>query len=167
MPAPVPRRAIGQPLLVAASFAALWWVLAGATPASWWLGAPLVVAASAIAIRGMASVWKVSPLAALRFLPFFLWRALAGGADVARRVFDPRLPLAPGFVTVRLRLSGEAAVLLTAVISLSPGTLTVELQDDRVVLHVVDETGPIERHVRATEAAVARLLGVPLAELDG
>jgi multicomponent Na+:H+ antiporter subunit E len=140
----------------------LWWVLTGGSPSSWWFGAPLALLATALALGHAAVVWRVSPLAVARFVPFFLWRALAGGLDVARRALDPRLPLAPGLVTLRLRLTGDAAVVLTAVVNLSPGTLTVDLNGDRVTLHVVDRHGPIEAQFRATEAAVARLLGVPL-----
>ena len=157
-----PRRSWGQRATVAGSFVVLWWALAGSRPASWWIGAPLVVIASALAIRQTAIVWRITPLAMLRFLPFFLRTALTGGVDVARRTFDPRLPMAPAFLGFRLRLSGEAAVLLTSVISLSPGTLTVELDGDEATLHVVDVTRPIEAQVRATEEAVARLLGIRL-----
>lgn len=156
----------GQQAMVVGSFVLLWGALAGSRPASWWLGVPLVVIASTLAIRQTAIVWKISPVALVRFLPFFLWKALTGGADVARRAFDPRLPIAPAFLTVRLRLSGEAAVVLTSVISLSPGTLTVELEGNLATLHVVDATRPVERQVRETEAAVARLLGLALEPAD-
>lgn len=155
-----------QRLVVPGAFVLLWWALAGDRPGSWWLGVPLVAVATGLAARETSLVWRISPLALLRFLPFFLWRALAGGADVARRAFDPRLPIAPGFLTFRLRLSGQAAVLLTSVLSLSPGTLTAELEGDCVILHVVDRWSPVERQVRVTEAAVARLLGVSLAEAE-
>jgi multicomponent Na+:H+ antiporter subunit E len=149
-------------LAIAASFVGLWWSLAGAAPSSWWFGLPLVAIATVLATRGAAVAWRISPVAVLRFLPFFLWRALTGGADVARRAFDPRLPLAPAFLTFRLRLTGQAAVLLTGVLNLSPGTLTVELDGDEVMIHVVDKTRPIERQLRAAEDAVARLLGIAL-----
>ncbi len=155
-----------QRLVLPGSFALLWWALAGDRPGSWWLGIPLVAVATGLAARETSLVWRISPLALLRFLPFLLWKALTGGADVARRAFDPRLPIDPGFLTLRLRLSGDAAVLLTSMLSLSPGTLTAELEGDRVTLHVVDRLGPVEEQVRATEAAVARLLGVSLVEND-
>jgi multicomponent Na+:H+ antiporter subunit E len=148
-------------VIVALVFALLWGALAGGG-ASWLLGAPLVAVATWLALRGTALVWRIQPLAVLRFLPWFLGRALVGGLDVLRRVAMPRMPIAPGFVTVPMRLSGDAAVLVTAIISLSPGTLTAELSDTEAVLHVIDAAQPIAAQVRETEVRVAQLLGVPL-----
>ena len=167
MPTSAPETRRGQILTVAAAFVVLWWALAGAGAASWLLGAPLVAVATALAAPGNAIVWRISPFAFLRFLPCYLWLAFTGGVDVARRALDPRLPLAPALLHFRLRLAGEPAVVLSNVLNLSPGTLTVELDGDQLLLHVVDGTRPVEAQVRAAEEAVAKLVGIAIPAVRG
>jgi multicomponent Na+:H+ antiporter subunit E len=145
---------------LAALFAALWWALAGGGT-SWVLGVPLVALVSWLAGRDTAVIWRIRPVAALRFVPWFLGRAVVGGVDVLRRAVTPSLPIAPGFVTVPMRLDAEAAVLVTAIVSLSPGTLTAELRPGEALLHVIDMGTDVAPQVRDAERQVARLLGLP------
>ena len=147
-------------MIVALTFAVVWGALAGGG-ASWIVGAPLVATATWLALRGTAVVWRIQPVDALRFVPWFFGRAIVGGVDVLRRAVMPEMPIAPGFVTVPLRLHGDAAVLVTAIVSLSPGTLTAELRETEAVLHVIDEQMPVGEQVRETERRVAQLLGLP------
>ncbi len=68
---------------------------------------------------------------ALVFASVFLWEVLLANLDVAYRVLHPRLPIRPGIVRFRTRLRSTAArTLLANSITLTPGTLTVELLDD-------------------------------------
>jgi multicomponent Na+:H+ antiporter subunit E len=147
-------------VIVALTFAVVWGALAGGG-ASWIVGAPLVATATWLALRDTAVVWRIQPVDVLRFVPWFFGRAIVGGVDVLRRAVMPRMPIAPGFVTVPLRLRGDAAVLVTAIVSLSPGTLTAEFRETEAVLHVIDEQLPVGAQVRETERRVARLLGLP------
>lgn len=54
-------------------------------------------------------------------------------------------------------------MLLTCTLSLLPGTLSVELDDDRLCLHVLNETAPTEAEVRTVETRLAHMLGLALA----
>ena len=106
------------------------------------------------------------PLALLRFLPFCVWRALAGGLDVARRALQPRLPLSPGRLRTRSRLPrGPARFFLTSMVSLVPGTLAVEEEGDTLTLHLLDVSPPSKAaalaQLRDLEARVARVFGLP------
>jgi multicomponent Na+:H+ antiporter subunit E len=146
-------------VIVALTFALLWGALAGGG-ASWIVGAPLVVAATWIALRGTAVLWRIHPSAALRFLPWFFGRAFVGALDVLRRAVMPRMPIAPTFVTVPVRLHGDAAVLVSAIVNLSPGTLTVDLSPSAMHLHIIDGGMPVAEQVREVEVRVAQLLGI-------
>lgn len=67
---------------------------------------------------------------ALVFAGVFLWQVLLANLDVAYRVMHPRLPIRPGIVKIRTALqSTTARILLANAITLTPGTLTVELVD--------------------------------------
>ncbi len=144
----------------AGAFALVWWALSGGVPSSWWIGAPAVLLA---ALASVALVPRVgaSWSGVLRFVPFFAWRSLLGGVDVARRAFHPRLPIAPGLVEHALRLPpGLPRVFMANTVSLLPGTLSAELADDVLTVHVLDREKDAGADLAAVERAVARLFGV-------
>lgn len=106
----------------------------------------------------------VSRIGLVRFLIFFLTQSLRGGVQVAAFALRPRMGLSPGFHEITLRLpEGLGRVLLTYTLSLLPGMLSVELDGDRLCLHVLDETAPTEAEVRTVETRLAHMLGLALA----
>jgi len=56
---------------------------------------------------------------------------------------------------------GAPRILLTYTLSLMPGTLGVELCDDRLRLHVLHQDLPVVEEARALERHIAALFGVP------
>jgi len=59
-----------------------------------------------------------------------VWEVVLANLDVAYRVLHPRLPIRPGIVKIRTELRSTAArTVLANSITLTPGTLTVELLD--------------------------------------
>jgi multicomponent Na+:H+ antiporter subunit E len=164
-PRPAWRVPVVALLVRTAVFAALWWVVAEGRSA-WAFGLP---AAALAALASLAlqpsSRHHVRPLAALRLLRFFLWRSLLGSIDVAGRALRPRMPLRPAFEQHVLRVATPGArVLLVDLLSLMPGTLSVALQGDALLLHVLDTRLPIERDLRRLEQLVAALFGASLPE---
>lgn len=154
--------------LAAASHAlvlsALWWVLAGGGVDTWVVGGPTVIAAtiaSQLLWRHRTGWW--SPLALLRFALFFLRESVRGGVDVARRALHPAMPLRPGLVVLRSRLpTGPAEVFLINALSLTPGTLGVELRGAELTLHVLDDQAPVVRDLRVLEELIAAIFRIPL-----
>jgi len=128
------------------------------------IGIPAVgVATWASAWLTPTAAWRWSPVGTARFAGFFIAHSAWGGMDVAWRALHPRLPLAPGFQTLRLRLPpGTARVFLVNVVSLLPGTLGAGLQGDTLTLHVVDTTAPVERNLRKVEERVAAMFRLSL-----
>ena len=63
----------------------------------------------------------------------FAWYAIKGGLDVAYRVLHPAMPIKPGIVKVKsvLKTSTGRTALATS-ITLTPGTLTMEVTADGV-----------------------------------
>jgi multicomponent Na+:H+ antiporter subunit E len=58
---------------------------------------------------------------------------------MARRVLSPSLPIQPAVVEVETGLrSVLGKLLLTNAITLTPGTLSVDVQENRVTVHWVD-----------------------------
>jgi multicomponent Na+:H+ antiporter subunit E len=100
---------------------------------------------------------RLWPLAAL--LPRFLWQSLLAGWDVARRAFDPRLPLRPGFVVFpSVHAPGHLRNTFATIASLLPGTLPCGESEDGIVFHCLDVGQPVVAQLTAEEAALASVL---------
>jgi multicomponent Na+:H+ antiporter subunit E len=74
---------------------------------------------------------------ALVYIPVFVWEMAKANVDVASRVLLGRLrPIKPGIVKVRTKLKSEMGkVFLANSITLTPGTLTVDLKDECLYIH--------------------------------
>lgn len=89
----------------------------------------------------------VVPFAALYVL-LFLWELLTANIDVARRVLSPSMPIEPDVVEVPLRVESDLAITTIAnSITLTPGTLTMDYNDERNALYVHGITGANEEAV--------------------
>jgi multicomponent Na+:H+ antiporter subunit E len=126
-------------MLLVVVLAALWWILAGHDPSSWWIGAP-AVAATAWFFRPVRRAAALRPAGVAAFVAYFVRGSFAGGLDVAWRVARPSLPIDPAFVAHRLRHpeGHPARLLVVATLSLLPGTLAAAVEDDLLIVHALD-----------------------------
>jgi len=73
------------------------------------------------------------------YLFVFLGELIKSNLDVAKRVLTPSLPINPGIVEVKTKLTSKMArMLLANSITLTPGTLTVDIIDDTLFIHWID-----------------------------
>ena len=138
---------------------ALWWILTEGNTQDLWFGLITAVIAtwvSLIVIPPSRIRWRLVPV--ILFIPYFLWRSLLGGIDVARRAFCPTLSLSPTLRTYQLNLQDQPQqAFLAWVITLSPGTSSVDLADGHLTVHLLDQDLLSEEALRVLEAKVARL----------
>jgi multicomponent Na+:H+ antiporter subunit E len=148
--------------LRAVLFALLWWILTDGAMGSWLVGVPVVLFTTLVSVVLLPQFsWSLPGIA--RFVPFFLWRSLYGGVDVARRALHPRLPISPRLFDYRWRLpQGLPRVFMANTVSLLPGTLSAELDEEHLRVHVLDETRVITRELEVLEEKVARVFGLNL-----
>lgn len=149
--------------------AALWWIVTEGRGGSWGVGAPVVLLAAltAAAVLPAPRRW-IRPAALPRFLLFFGAQSIRGGVDVARRVLSPSMRLAPGFLTHRTFLpEGAPRVLLADVVSLLPGTVTVDLDGDHLRVHALEAGSAVHQELRAVEDRVAALFGLARPGAEG
>jgi len=72
----------------------------------------------------------------LVYLTVFIWECIKANFDVAYRVLHPAMPIKPGIVKVRTTLKSEfAKTLLANSITMTPGTITVDIIDDDFYIH--------------------------------
>lgn len=77
----------------------------------------------------------------LVYVPVFVWQCLKANVDVALRVLAPGLELRPGIVRIRTSLKSDIArVFLANSITLTPGTMSVELVGDTLYIHWIEVT---------------------------
>ncbi len=82
---------------------------------------------------------RFHPTRFLRTLPWLAGQVVVSNLSVARSVLDPRLPVDPALVRVRPGLSGDRELaMLGASITLTPGTLTVNVDRGEMLIHVLD-----------------------------
>ncbi len=67
----------------------------------------------------------------LVYLPVFFYYVMKANLDVVYRAIHPQMPIKPGIVKIKTNLKTESGITALAnSITLTPGTLTVDLTDD-------------------------------------
>ena len=72
----------------------------------------------------------------LVFLVIIIWECIKANFDVAYRVLHPAMPIKPGIVKLKLDLKSDfARTMLANSITMTPGTITVDIVDDDLFVH--------------------------------
>lgn len=106
----------------------------------------------------------IRPWRAAVFLGFFAYKLVESTLVVARTVLAPRHRVRTGIIAVPLRGCSDAVATIVAdSITLTPGTLTLEVQRDPLVLyvHALDtrDVDAVARDVRRLEVLAVRAFG--------
>jgi multicomponent Na+:H+ antiporter subunit E len=113
---------------------------------------------------GRAGTVVVRPNHAARFALHFLYKVVEASVVVARTVITPKRRINTGIVAVPLHGCSDAlATLIADAISLTPGTLTLEVRRDPLTLYVhaldVREVEQVRADVRRLELLAVRAFG--------
>ena len=169
-------------LRACAGYLLLWALLTGGAGSTWVVGLPVTLLAAALTVWLPANgSWRAagdgsyrrSPrrrFVLLRFPLFFVTffgLSLRAGIDVMGRALVTPVRLAPGMCRLPLRLPpGTARHVFMLLISLVPGTLTADLVEDVLMVHVLDQELDNGADLRALEEDVAWLFGMCLPAED-
>ncbi len=79
-----------------------------------------------------------------------LWEIIKANFDVAYRVVHPKMPIKPGVVVIKTGLKSDIAKMLLAnSITLTPGTFTLDIIGDRLLIHWINvKTDDIDQATR-------------------
>lgn len=70
------------------------------------------------------------------YIPFFSLQCVKANIDVAYRVIHPKMPIMPGIVRVKTRLKSKIGrTILANSITMTPGTLSVDIKDEYLYIH--------------------------------
>jgi len=117
-----------------------------------------------VTLRSLAPRWPralVHPTATLRFLRQFVIDLLTSTWDVARMVMRPIVDLRPAVIEVPVLVGTRTEVmLLMSSISFIPGTVALELHDDKVYVHVLSTkpTGVVVDEVLRLQSLISEAL---------
>ena len=76
---------------------------------------------------------------AVIYLPVLFWEIVKANIDVAYRVVHPRMPIRPGVVVLKTRLKSDIArMVLANSITLTPGTFTLDVIGDTLLVHWIN-----------------------------
>ncbi len=155
-------------ILRIAVLALTWWILTKGAADAWQVGIPALLAALYVdyrLFRTRAHRWSMIGL--VRYVLFFLKLSATSGIDVAWRAYHPHLPLNPGMMEYPLKLTLlSARNLFACTVSLLPGTLSAELGEDSLVVHVLDIGRPFEQELKTIEDRVAAIFRQPVPITD-
>lgn len=99
---------------------------------------------------------------ALTYWPWLLWEIAKAAWDVTKRIIDPKLPISP--VLVRLKASQHSEVgrvIYANSITLTPGTITMELERDNLLVHALTREGAASLEGGDMDRRVSRFEGSP------
>ena len=90
------------------------------------------------------------------YIPFFIWEMIKANFQIAAIVINPALPIKPGIVEGETSLKSPLGrLMLTSSITLTPGTLSIDIDDEEVSIHcvVVNESaemiiGKFEKYIK-------------------
>jgi multicomponent Na+:H+ antiporter subunit E len=140
-----PRPTLAHYLFSIAVLALLWLLLAGSLRQDELIAAGVVavlvtlVAGPRLSVLNGVRLTPLAPLHLVLYLLTFFSALIRSNLDMARRVLSPSLPIRPGVVEVETRLqSSLGRMLLANSITLTPGTLSVDIMGNRILVHWID-----------------------------
>ena len=93
------------------------------------------------------------------YIPWLIWAIIKANIDVAKRILSPKLPIAPRIVRVTgTQKTDLCRVIFANSITLTPGTVSLDLDEEDIVVHALTEeaaddvqSGNMDRRVTALE----------------
>ena len=107
---------------------------------------------------------KFRPVPAIRFAGYFVWKLVEASAVVTWEVLTPTNRINEGIVAIPIRgVSDTLTTLVANAISLTPGTLTLEVRQEPTVLYVhvlhLSDIEAVRREVQHLEVLAIRAFG--------
>jgi len=113
-------------------------------PQELWIGVGVCVVLSVL-LNSYYLRLGLPPLTIKRLVFFLIyvavlaWEIVKANFDVAYRVVHPKMPIKPGVVVIKTRLKSDIArMILANSITLTPGTFTLDVIGDRLLIHWIN-----------------------------
>jgi multicomponent Na+:H+ antiporter subunit E len=89
-----------------------------------------------------------------------IWEIIKAGVDVSKIILSPSLPISPTLINVRAsQKSAVGLVTYANSITLTPGTVSVELEDNEITVHAITRAGAHDVAEGRMDRVVSRFEG--------
>lgn len=102
-------------------------------------------------------------LNALIYWPWLVWQILLSALTVSRIILTPSLPISPVLLRVKMSQKSDVGKVTYAnSITLTPGTVSADIEGDEILVHALTQTGATELSAGEMDRRVTRFEGPPL-----
>lgn len=129
------------------------------------IGAVCSIGVAALASR-MAVLDKEGPPIfmllgrALWYWPWLVWEIVKAGIDVSKIILSPSLPISPTMINVRASQKSAVGIVTYAnSITLTPGTVSVEVEGNEITVHAITLSGAEDIEEGGMDRTVTRFEG--------
>ncbi len=92
----------------------------------------------------------------LLYLPCLLYEIIQSSLHLSKLILHPALPIAPQLISVESKLRHHAAVVLLGnSITLTPGTITAEVDRNKLIIHAMDKVSAEDVTSKRMESKIA------------
>ena len=96
----------------------------------------------------------------LAYLPWLFWAITKSNFDIAARILRPGLPINPRMIEVRAGQQSEVGKVLYAnSITLTPGTVSVDVDGDIITVHALTDAAAADVEEGSMDRRVSRVEG--------
>jgi len=90
------------------------------------------------------------------YLPWLFYKIIQSSVHLSKLILHPALPISPHLISVESKLRHHAAVVLLGnSITLTPGTITAEVERNNLIVHAMDEVSGDDVTSKAIESKIA------------
>ncbi len=147
-------------LLKTVAFFIIWLILSGKFK-PFHMGLGLVVSFGVAWLNSGHADSPFRNLPLLRFLWYFPWlfgRIVRSSLHLTALILHPALPIDPKLIHYRTKLQGQTAiVLLGNSITLTPGTITAEVNAQELIVHAMDDASGHDLTSQRLEQKIAKV----------
>lgn len=91
-----------------------------------------------LAMEEHSEAWNLSLPRLILYIPWLLWQIVIASIQVACVVLHPKCPIDPALLRFKTSLGNTCSkVILGNSITLTPGTITLEIEEDEFVVHAL------------------------------
>jgi multicomponent Na+:H+ antiporter subunit E len=135
----IARRPAWKVVIYGAILLATWYVLSGKFDLLHFGTGVVTAVVIAMRARSVADGTRFHPVRFLLFVPWLTGQVLLSNLRVVRIVLSPHMPITPTLVRKPPRVTGDRALaMLGTSTTLTPGTLTVDVEQDEMLVHALD-----------------------------
>jgi multicomponent Na+:H+ antiporter subunit E len=155
------RRGAARTLALALVLTGIWYLMSGKFDLLHFGAGVLAAATIAATLRPVVDGTAFSPARFLVFLPWMVVQIVISNLRVARMVLRRRMPIQPAFLRETPGVKGTRALaMLGASITLTPGTLTLDVGEDELFVHALDTASAEDVRAKVIARRLSRVFRV-------